>query len=116
MSHAGDDLLKFSVENHFIKMESMIKSAEIVVFSSDYCPYCADAVESLKAAGYEKKMKVIEADSGHKSQLLGITKQRTVPHIFINGTFVGGCNDGPEPWMGIKKLLANGKIKDYLSK
>jgi glutaredoxin 3 len=97
-------------------MENLIKSAEIVVFSSEYCPYCSDAIASLKSAGYDKIMKVIEADSSHKSQLFSITKQRTVPQIFINGTFVGGCNDGPEPWMGIKKLLSNGKIKDYLSK
>ena len=97
-------------------MENLIKSAEIVLFSSEYCPYCSDAIASLKSAGYDKIMKVIEADSSHKSQLFSITKQRTVPQIFINGTFVGGCNDGPEPWMGIKKLLSNGKIKDYLSK
>ena len=31
------------------------------------------------------------------------------------GKYVGGCNDGPEPWMGIKKIVKSGKLNDYLS-
>mmetsp|Transcript_1595 Transcript_1595/g.1666 ORF Transcript_1595/g.1666 Transcript_1595/m.1666 type:complete len:81 (+) Transcript_1595:205-447(+) len=44
-----------------------------------------------------------------------MTGSRTVPNIWVNGTFVGGCNDGPENWMGIKKLINNGDIKKLLN-
>ena len=41
--------------------------------------------------------------------------QRSVPAVFVKGKFVGGCNDGPEPWMGALKLLSNGGLREMLS-
>ena len=95
-------------------IESLARSKDIVVFSSEYCPYCQQAIAALKNAGYDDRMTVIEASSDTKAQLLGLTKQSTVPQIFVKGTFVGGCNDGPESWMGIKKCLASGKVTELL--
>merc|ERR1712046_73916 len=33
----------------------------------------------------------------------------------VNGKYAGGCNDGPEPWMGVKKLIESGQLKKVLS-
>ena len=30
------------------------------------------------------------------------------------GTFIGGCNDGPEAWMGALPNLASGKVAEML--
>ncbi len=32
----------------------------------------------------------------------------------VKGKFVGGCNDGPESWMGITKLIGNGELDKLL--
>ncbi len=32
----------------------------------------------------------------------------------VKGKFVGGCNDGPETWMGITKLIGNGELDKLL--
>ncbi len=39
-----------------------------------------------------------------------------MPNIWLKGKFVGGCNDGPQDWMGIKKIIAAGKLEEYLKK
>jgi glutaredoxin-related protein len=38
-----------------------------------------------------------------------------VPSVWVNGKFVGGCNDGPESWMGIKKIINNNKLDELLA-
>eukprot|EP00593_Proboscia_inermis_P001458 CAMPEP_0171292734 /NCGR_PEP_ID=MMETSP0816-20121228/516_1 /TAXON_ID=420281 /ORGANISM="Proboscia inermis, Strain CCAP1064/1" /LENGTH=45 /DNA_ID= /DNA_START= /DNA_END= /DNA_ORIENTATION= len=43
------------------------------------------------------------------ANLLGRT---SVPAIFIDGTFIGGCNDGPMG--GIVKLAESGKLDEML--
>ena len=32
----------------------------------------------------------------------------------VKGTFVGGCNDGPEPWMGLLPMLESGKLREMI--
>ena len=39
----------------------------------------------------------------------------TVPSIWVKGTYVGGCKDGPESWMGINKCIKSGKLEELLS-
>ena len=50
-----------------------------------------------------------------RAEILKTHKQRSVPAVFVKGKFVGGCNDGPEPWMGALKLLSNGGLREMLS-
>lgn len=49
-----------------------------------------------------------------RAEILKTHKQRSVPAVFVKGKFVGGCNDGPEPWMGALPLLNSGKIEEML--
>ena len=85
---------------------------DIVVFQSAGCPYCSDAIDKLTSAGYEPS--VIEATGEQRTELRSLTSSSSVPSIWIKGKFVGGCNDGPEAWMGISKILRNYKMDDLL--
>lgn len=37
-------------------------------------------------------------------QLAGFGR-RTVPYLWVHGKYAGGCNDGPESWMGVRRVL-----------
>jgi glutaredoxin len=89
-------------------------TSDIVLFNMDGCPYCANAVAAIKSSGYGDRLTVIDPDDEQRSELYQITKVSSLPSVWIKGKYVGGCNDGPEPWMGIKKIIAGDKIKDFL--
>lgn len=93
-------------------IRTLIESDPIVVFSSSGCPYCRNAISSLESAGY--KPKVVQVTFQQRQELYAMTNSRSVPNIWLKGKFVGGCNDGPEPWMGINKILKEGKMDQYL--
>ena len=67
--------------------------AEVVVYSTDYCPYCFRA----KALLSKKKMVFTEVNVERRpdlrSWLIAASGQRTVPQVFINGRSVGGFSD-----------------------
>lgn len=94
-------------------IESVIAENIIVVFSDSGCPYCQDAIRALKAAG--KEFTLIEATREQRQALKTKTNVSSVPSIWVKGTYVGGCNDGPESWMGIKKMLNSGKLEEMLT-
>eukprot|EP00596_Hydrurales_sp_CCMP1899_P001367 CAMPEP_0119037042 /NCGR_PEP_ID=MMETSP1177-20130426/5136_1 /TAXON_ID=2985 /ORGANISM="Ochromonas sp, Strain CCMP1899" /LENGTH=101 /DNA_ID=CAMNT_0006997735 /DNA_START=91 /DNA_END=396 /DNA_ORIENTATION=- len=87
-------------------------SHNIVLYVSNSCPYCTSAIRDLKAAG--KTIHVVEASSAQRSVLREMTGAGSVPNCWVKGKFVGGCNDGSEPWMGIVKMLKNGKLDEML--
>ena len=37
-----------------------------------------------------------------------------VPSVWIGDKYIGGCNDGPESWMGTLPNLTNGKLHGWL--
>jgi glutaredoxin 3 len=102
-----------SIKKMSTSIQTEISSSPIVLFQSSGCPYCAQAISALKATGRE--FKVIEASSSQRNELKGLTGVTSVPSVWVKGKFVGGCNDGPESWMGIKKLIANNKLDDLLA-
>ncbi len=66
----------------------------IIVYTKDYCPYCARAKDLLTRKG--QKFNEIDITHDEALQQEMITKsggRRTVPQIFINNTHVGGCDD-----------------------
>lgn len=95
-----------------VPVASIVSQHDIVVFQSYGCPYCSDAIDKLNSAGYTPK--VVEATGEQRSELRSLTKSGSVPSIWIKGKFVGGCNDGPEQWMGISKILRNNKMEELL--
>jgi glutaredoxin-related protein len=57
---------------------------------------------------------VINASPAQRDELRKKTGVRSVPSVWVKGQYVGGCNDGPEHWMGIMKLMANGNLNKLL--
>lgn len=55
------------------------------------------------------------ADAGGlRAELGALTGRTSVPSIWIGGTCIGGCNDGPAPYNGLLTLQKQGKLDDVL--
>ena len=80
------------------KVEEKIKSSKVVIFMKGtpqfpQCGFSSRAVQTLKAAGAADLVGVdVLADDPLWEALEDFTKWPTVPQIFINGQFVGGCD------------------------
>mmetsp|Transcript_19782 Transcript_19782/g.37745 ORF Transcript_19782/g.37745 Transcript_19782/m.37745 type:complete len:105 (+) Transcript_19782:88-402(+) len=90
----------------------------IVVFSYGGCPYCRMVEKALDQASMPYQVIDFDADLENGESIhQEITKKhkhRSVPAVFVKCQFVGGCNDGPEPWMGTMPLLKSGKLAAML--
>ncbi len=80
---------------------------KVKIYTKDNCPYC------IKAKLLFKKYKVNFDEIQIKNQeeqdnLIEITGWMTVPQIFINDKFIGGCDD-------LYKLEEEGKLKSIFS-
>jgi glutaredoxin 3 len=89
---------------------SQINSSKVVIFSKSYCPYCMRAKKLFQTL--KQDASVIELDqvaNGNEIQdyLYSITKQRTVPNIFIGQKHIGGCDD-------VHSLHNSGKLTPLL--
>jgi len=92
--------------------DEIIKNNKVVVFTSSTCPYCVEAISELKKSSIT--FKEVVATSSQREWLKNKTGQSSVPSGWINGEFIGGCNDGPQKWMGILPLLKNGKFEEKM--
>jgi glutaredoxin 3 len=65
----------------------------IVVYSTDWCPFCTRARGLLERKG--AKFEVIDVDERPeaRAEMMARSGRRTVPQIFIGDTHVGGCDD-----------------------
>lgn len=84
----------------------------LVVFSSSCCPYCKQAINALK--GRNLKPLVVDIDDDLLSLLGEKTGSSSVPSVWVGDKYVGGCNDGPESWMGVVPNLKNGKLQHWI--
>lgn len=96
-----------------VSITTIASQNDIVVFQSSGCPYCSEAIDKLNSAGY--KPNLVEADHEQRNELRSLTSSGSVPSIWIKGKYVGGCNDGPEPWMGISKIIRNNMMEELLN-
>ena len=68
--------------------------ADVVIYSSLWCPYCARAKKLLAQKGVAFAEIDVDADPERRREMTARAKGRTsVPQIFIGGTHVGGCDD-----------------------
>ena len=87
---------------------------KIVIFSKTYCPYCSRAKSLFASQFPSNQTKVLELDqmqngSEIQSTLASMTGQRTVPSVWVKGTFIGGNDD-------TQKLYQSGKLNEMLTK
>lgn len=67
--------------------------AEIIIYTTGYCPYCVRAKELLKRKGQSFTEINAEDDAVREEMVAKSGGRRTVPQIFINGRHIGGCDD-----------------------
>jgi glutaredoxin 3 len=67
--------------------------AEVVVYRTPNCGYCVRVHHLLEAKGVPFTEVDVSDDPGKRRWLAEVTRQRTVPQVFINGKPVGGFDD-----------------------
>src|SRR3546814_19040674 len=67
---------------------------KVVMYSKDYCPFCARAQALLKQRGVaDLEIIRIDQDPAQRDIMIERTGRRTVPQIFIGDQPIGGCDD-----------------------
>jgi glutaredoxin 3 len=97
------------------KVTSLIDNNPVLMLSFTTCPYCIKAKSVLDSTN--AKYTVIELDiesdgKAIRAEMANIIGRTSVPAIWINKQFIGGCNDGPMG--GIVKLNDSGKLQSML--
>src|SRR5690606_23472453 len=70
------------------------RMSKVVMYSKDYCPYCARAQALLKQRGVaDLEIIRIDQDPSQRDVMIERTGRRTVPQIFIGDKHIGGCDD-----------------------
>ena len=100
-----------SQEEMIHEVKELINNNKVMIFSKSYCPYAARAKKLFSDAQVAGKIVELDQVSGGDamhSALKDISRQRTVPNIYINGKHLGGCDD-------TVAAFRNGKMKEMLT-
>lgn len=95
------------------QVEAKIKSAPVVIFMKGtpqfpQCGFSSRACQVLKAAGVENLVGVdVLADDPLWEALEDYTQWPTVPQIFINNKFIGGCDI-------VTEMFERGELQEVL--
>ena len=67
--------------------------AKVVIYTTTICPYCVRAKMLLQKKGVAYEEINVGNDHEMRIKLVEMTRQRTVPQIFINDRPIGGCDE-----------------------
>jgi monothiol glutaredoxin len=96
------------------KVEDIVKSSPVVIFMKGTpqfpaCGFSARACQVLRAAGVNDILGVdVLADDPLWDALENYTQWPTVPQIFIQGKFIGGCDI-------VSEMYERGELQEILS-
>lgn len=65
----------------------------VIVYSSDYCPYCIRAKQLLNSKGVAFKEIRVDGKPQLRAEMSQRAGRTSVPQIWIGDTHVGGCDD-----------------------
>ncbi len=83
--------------------------AKVEIYTWDTCPYCRRAKELLTAKDVDFTEYDITEDEEARDKMMERTGgPRSVPQIFINDTYIGGCDD-------LHQLEEEGKLDGILN-
>jgi len=75
---------------------AIVQKYPVVIFVKKGCPYCATALEALRAEGMTVPVVIdLTGPSGPPVQALlnSFTGRRTVPNVFVGGKSIGGGDE-----------------------
>lgn len=81
--------------------------ANIIIYSTEYCPYCTQAKQLLTQKGAKYTEIRVDSDPAKKDEMIARSGRRTVPQIFINDQHIGGFDD-------LAKLASSGQLDKLL--
>lgn len=82
--------------------------AKIKIYTTDYCPFCRKAKELFKSLNVEfEEIDITPNEDEMFRKLSAETGSHTVPQIFIDDKFVGGCDE-------VHTLHNSGKLEQML--
>jgi glutaredoxin 3 len=67
--------------------------AAVVVYSSDYCPYCRRAEQLLKNKGVAFTAISVDGQPAVRAEMTRKAGRTSVPQIWIGASHIGGCDD-----------------------
>ena len=82
------------LKSDIVILDLVIKMAEIVIYTTNYCPYCVKAKQLLIKKGIE--FEEFDLTNNDEARIALVEKsggRKTVPQIFINEQHIGGCDD-----------------------
>jgi glutaredoxin 3 len=68
-------------------------AARIIMYSTDWCGYCARARRLLDAKGAKYEEIDVDVVEGARAEMQAKSGRSTIPQIFINEQHIGGSDD-----------------------
>ncbi|MNF75432.1 glutaredoxin 3 [Pseudomonas borbori] len=65
----------------------------VVIYSSDWCPYCMRAKQLLAHKGVNFDEIKVDGQPELRAEMTRKAQRTSVPQIWIGGSHVGGCDD-----------------------
>jgi glutaredoxin 3 len=87
----------------------MNKTAKVIMYSKDPCPYCVNAKRFFTNRGIAFEEIDLTGQQAEIDRIKRETGWQTVPIILINGELIGGYND-------LKALDEEGKLEALLAR
>lgn len=66
---------------------------DVVLYSSDYCPYCSRAKSLLGSKGVGFQEIKVDGKPQLRAEMTKKSGRTSVPQIWIGSVHVGGCDD-----------------------
>ena len=89
-------------------LESKAMAAELKIYTWSTCPFCVRAKALLDSKNISYEEISLDGKEDERMALAQKTGQTSVPQIFINGEFKGGCDD-------LHALDASGELDKLLA-
>ena len=67
--------------------------ARIVIYTTNYCPYCSAAKALLRSKNVQFVEIDVTGDPARRAEMERLSSRRTVPQIFIDDQPIGGYDD-----------------------
>ena len=67
--------------------------SDVIVYSSDYCPYCSRAKHLLASKGVAFEEIKVDGKPQLRAEMTQKAGRTSVPQIWIGAKHIGGCDD-----------------------